>query len=44
LDIAALDSHHATASRRADGGRATFDGRHGSIKPEGRRRWTIAGG
>jgi hypothetical protein len=26
------------------GGRATFDGWHGSIKPEGRRRWTIAGG
>jgi hypothetical protein len=27
-----------------DGDRATFDGRHGSIKPEGRRRWTMAVG
>jgi hypothetical protein len=27
-----------------DGGRAAFDGRHGSMKPEGRRRWTMAGG
>jgi len=24
-----------------DGGRATFDGWHGSMKPEGRRRWTM---
>jgi hypothetical protein len=25
-----------------DGGRATFDGWHGSMKAEGRRRWTMA--
>jgi hypothetical protein len=23
---------------------ATLDGWHGSMKPEGRRRWTMAGG
>jgi hypothetical protein len=28
-----------------DGGRAAFDGWHGSMKPEGRRRcWTMAKG
>jgi hypothetical protein len=27
-----------------DGGRATLDGWHGSMKPEGRRRWTMARG
>ena len=26
------------------GGRAAFDGRHGAMKPEGRRRRTMAGG
>ena len=27
-----------------DGGRATFVGRHGSMKPERHRWWTMAGG
>jgi hypothetical protein len=27
-----------------DGGRATFDGWHGSMKPVGRRRWIMTGG
>ena len=52
-DARAIPAHHQPIAvmldfvdpQRPDGGRATFDGWHGSMKPEGRRRCKpIAGG